>query len=323
MHHVSPRAFAPVAVLLLVLAAPAQAEYCVNYSSRVLSLARQSGSYQTRGCVATEAQCESGRMSRPGDYSGICYYVPGMYPPTPGKSGGGPSTMDQAAKANADAQKKIRAQQQAEDQAAQRAAQQARQDLLGGLKGAEPSAPGLTLKLPPPAPTGGQARKQLDCVTRASAASASAREDAARLGPGAPTQGNQDDFANDQDCRPVATPGVPPASPPTPVADELPRDPALLARLLESLLARQREMQQQLAGQDRDIAKLEAEIAREEQAPKVDIKDAPAQSDALRRAREALAKARADRQKTAAEYEKLQQQAQEARQRQAAPAQPN
>jgi hypothetical protein len=319
MRHVSSRAFSLVAVLLL--AAPVQAEYCVNYSSRVMSLARQSGSSQSRGCVATEAQCESGRMSRPGDYSGICYYVPGLHPPTPGKSGGGPSTMDQAAKANSDAQKKIRAQQQAEDQAAQRAAQQARQDLLGGLKGAEPS-PGLTIKLPPPPPT--QARKQLDCVTRASAASASAREDAARLGPGAPTQGNQDDFANAQDCRPVATPGVPPASPPTPVADELPRDPALLARLLESLLARQRDMQQQMAGQDRDIAKLEAEIAREEQSPKVDIKDAPAQSDALRRAREALAKARADRQKTAAEYEKLQQQAQEARQRQAAPAaQPN
>lgn len=323
MRHASSRAFALVAVLLL--AAPAQAEYCVNYSSRVLSLARQSGSYQTRGCVATEAQCESGRMSRPGDYSGICYYVPGMYPPTPGKSGGGAPAGDQGAKANADAQKKIRAQQQAEDQAAQRAAQQARQDLLGGLKGVEPSSTGLTIKLPPPTtppPTGGQARKQLDCVTRASASST--REDAARLGPGAPVQGSQGDFENAEDCRPVATPGVPPASPPVPVDEAaLPRDPALLARLLESLLARQRAMQQQLASQDRDITKLEAELAREEQAPKVDLKDAPAQSDALRRAREALAKARADRQKTAAEYEKLQQQAQEARQRQAAPAQPN
>jgi len=322
MRHASSRAFSLAAVLLLVPAAPARAEYCVNYSSRVLSLARQSGSYQTRGCVATESQCESGRMSRPGDYSGICYYVPGMYPPTPGKAGGGAPADDQGAKANAEAQKKIRAQQQAEDQAAQRAAQQARQDLLSGLKGVEPSSTGLTIKLPPPPPTGGQARKQLDCVTRASASST--REDAARLGPGAPVQGSQGDFENAEDCRPVATPGVPPVSPPVPVDEAaLPRDPALLARLLESLLTRQRAMQQQLAGQDRDIAKLEAELAREEQAPKVDLKDAPAQSDALRRAREALAKARADRQKTAVEYEKLQQQAQEARQRQAAPAQPN
>jgi len=117
----------------------------------------------------------------------------------------------------------------------------------------------------------------------------------------------------------VAIPGVPEPSPPVPVAEELPRDPAQLARLLESLLARQQNVRQQLAGQDRDIARLEAEVAREEQAPKVDLKTAPAESDALRRAREALAKARADRQKTAAEYEKLQQQAQQARQQQANP----
>jgi hypothetical protein len=89
--------------------------------------------------------------------------------------------------------------------------------------------------------------------------------------------------------------------------------------LLDSLLARQRDAQQRLASQDRDIAKLEAEVKREEQAPKVDVKTAPVESDALRRAREALAKARADRQKTAAEYDKLQQQAQAARERQATP----
>ncbi|KRH99008.1 hypothetical protein [Curvibacter sp. PAE-UM] len=311
-----PELGAGLALLLAILALPAQAEYCVNYSSRVMSLARQAGSMNTRGCVATESQCNSARMSRPGDYSGICYYVPGMYPPTPGKSGGGAPPGDQGAKANAEAQKKIRAQQQAQDQADQRAAQQTRQDLLGGLKGVEPSSTGLTIKLPA-APVGGTARAQLDCVTRASASSS--REDAARLGPGVPVQGGQDDFENAEDCRPVATPGVPEASPPVPVAEELPRDPALLARLLASLLARQREMQQQLASQDRDIARREAELAREEQAPKVDLKTAPAESDALRRAREALAKARADRQKTAAEYEKLQQQAQQARQQQSAP----
>ena len=305
---------AGLALLLAISALPVQAEYCVNYSSRVMSLARQAGSMNTRGCVATESQCNSARMSRPGDYSGICYYVPGMYPPTAGKSGGGAAAGDQGAKANADAQKKIRDQQRAEDEAAQRAAQQAGKDLMGGLKGVESSS-GLTIKLPP-APVGGTARAQLNCVTRAS--TTSTREDAARLGPGAPVRGTQDDFENAEDCRPV-TPGVPEPSPPVPAGDGLPRDPALLARLLESLLTRQREMQQQLASQDRDITRLEAEVAREEQVPKVDLKTAPAESDALRRAREALAKARADRQKTAAEYEKLQQQAQQARQQQAAP----
>ncbi len=306
---------AGLALLLAISAMPAQAEYCVNYSSRVMSLARQAGSMNTRGCVATESQCNSARLSRPNDYSGICYYVPGMYPPTPGKSGGGAAAGDNGAKANADAQKKIRAQQLAEDEAAQRAAQQARQDLLGGLKGVESSSSGLTIKLPP-APVGGTARAQLNCVTRASAAST--REDVARLGPGAPVRGNQDEFESADDCRPV-TPGVPEPSPPVPAGEELPRDPALLARLLESLLARQQGVRQQLAGQDRDIARLEAEVVREEQAPKVDIKSAAAESDALRRAREALAKARADRQKTASEYEKLQRQAQEARQRQSTP----
>ncbi|MFN4350737.1 MAG: hypothetical protein ACK4F6_08015 [Hylemonella sp.] len=310
-----PELGAALALLLAISALPAQAEYCVNYSSRVMSLARQAGSMNTRGCVATESQCNSARMSRPTDYSGICYYVPGMYPPTPGKQGGAAPGGDQGAKSSAEAQKKIRAQQQAQDQAEQRAAQQARQDLLGGLKGVESSS-GLTIKLPP-APVGGTARAQLDCVARASASST--RENAARLGPGVPVQGGQDDFENGEDCRPVATPAVPEASPPVPVAEELPRDTALLARLLASLLARQREVQQQLASQDRDIARREAELAREEQAPKVDLKTAPAESDALRRAREALAKARADRQKTAAEYEKLQQQAQQARQQQANP----
>jgi hypothetical protein len=306
---------------LLLLALPLRAEYCVNYSAGVLSLARQAGSYQTRGCVATEAQCNAGRMSRPGDYSGGCYYVPGMYPPTPGKSGGG-AASDQGAKSSAEAQKKIRAQQQAEDEAAQRAAQQARQDLLGGLKGVEPSSTGLTIKLPAapaPAPTGGAARAQLNCVARASAASA--REDAARLGPGAPVRGAQDDFENAEDCRPL-NPAAPPVPAPTPVAaDGIPTDRAQLAQFLQDLLARMASSRQHISGLDQDIARLEAQVAREEQqAPKVDVKTAPAgESDALRKAREALAKARADRQKAAAEYEKLQQQEQAARQRQAAP----
>jgi len=259
-------------------------------------------------------------MSRPGDYSGICYYVPGMYPPTPGKSGGG-AASDQGAKASADAQKKIKAQKQAEDEAALRAAQQARQDLLGGLKGVEPASSGLTIKLPGPpvAPTGGTARAQLNCVQRASAAST--REDAARLGPGAPVSGSQDDFANAEDCRPVS-PAVPPVPAPTPVAaDGIPTERAQLAQFLQDLLARMANSRQQLSGLDQDIARLEAQLAREEQQlPKVDVKTAAGgESEALRKAREALAKARADRQRAAAEYEKLQQQEQQVRRQQAAP----
>ncbi len=305
---------------LLLAAVPVRAEYCVNYSAGVQSLARQAGSYQTRGCVATESQCNAARLSRPGDYSGLCYYVPGMYPPTSGKPGGG-AASDQGAKAGADAQKKIKAHELAAQQAEQRAAEQVRQDLLGGLKGVEPASSGLTLKLPGPsaAPTAGTARAQLNCVQRASAAST--REDAARLGPAAPVRGAPDDFDNAEDCRPVH-PAVPPVPAPSPVAaDGIPTDRAQLAQFMQDLLARLARSRQQLNGLGQDIARLETEVAREkQQAPKVDLKTAPAgESDALRKAREALAKARADRQKAAAEYAKLQQQEQAARQRQAAP----
>lgn len=303
-----------VAAALFMLVASARAEYCLDYSSGVQSLARQSGSGSSRGCVATEQECKAALISNASSYSGSCYYVPGLYPPTHGATSGGMSSVDKAAKANDSAQKKIRAQQQAEEQAAQRTALQASRGLLQEIKGVE-SSPGLTIKMPAVKPVG-KARAQLDCVQRAS--SNSKREEAARLGPDASARGVQDDFENAEDCQPVPS-NVPEVPAPVPVGDELPRDPVLLAQLLDSLLVRQRDARQRLASQDHDIAKLEAEMRREEQAPKVDIKTAPVESDALRRAREALAKARADRQKTAAEYDKLQQQAQAARERQATP----
>jgi hypothetical protein len=297
-------------------AASTHAEYCLDYSSGVKSLARQSGSSSSRGCVATEQECKTALISNASSYRGSCYYVPGLYPPTQGAtSGGGMSSVNQAAEANNSAQKKIHAQQQAVEQAAQRAAQQASQGLLEEIKGVESSSSGLTIKMPAVQAVG-KAHAQLDCVHHAS--SNSRREEAARLGPGTPVRGGQDDFENAEDCRPVPS-NVPEVPTPVPVADELPRDPALQARLLDSLLVRQRNVQQRLANQDRDITALEAKVKREEQAPKADIKTAPVESDALRRAREALAKARADRQKTATEYDKLQQQAQAARERQALP----
>ncbi len=301
------------AAVLLLAALPAQAEYCLNYSSWLTSQLRKAGVYDTRGCTASKTQCETELARHPNHYVGGCYPIGADA--AAGKAGGGAAPGAAATQAGTEAEKKIQAQQRAAAEAEQRAAQQARQDLLGGtLKGVAPSSSGLTLKLPPPAatPAGGTARSQLDCVTRSSSASANAE-------PGRLGQGVHDDFVNADDCRPLS-PGVPLPGAPVPVDEAaVPREPAALARWLESLLARQREVQQQLARQDGDISRLEAEVAREEQAPRVDLKTAPAESEALRRAREALAKARAERQKTAAEYEKLQQQAQQARQQQAAP----
>ena len=299
------------AAVSLLAALPAQAEYCLNYSSWLTSQLRKAGSYDTRGCTASKTQCETELARHRNHYVGGCYPIGADA--AAGKAGGGAAPGAAANQAGTEAEKKIQAQQRAAAEAEQRAAQQARQDLMGGtLKGVAPSSSGLTLKLPPPAPAGGTARSQLDCVTRSSSASANAE-------PGRLGQGVHDDFVNADDCRPVS-PNVPLPGAPVPVDEAaVPREPAALARWLESLLARQREVQQQLSRQDGDIARLEAEVAREEQAPRVDLKAAPAASDALRRAREALAKARAERQKTAAEYEKLQQQAQQVRQQQTAP----
>jgi hypothetical protein len=314
MNRLAAARLALCAAVLLLGALPAQAEYCLNYSSWLTSQMRKAGSYNTYGCTATEAQCKAEKARNPSHYVGDCYPT-GASKATTGKSGGGAVPGAAATQAGAAAEKKIQAQQRAEQEAEQRAAQQARQDLLGGeIKGVAPFSSGLTIKLPPPAaaPPGGTARSQLDCVTRSSSASANAE-------PGRLGQGVHDDFVNADDCRPL-NPAVPLPGAPVPVDEAaVPREPAALARWLESLLARQREVQQQLARQDGDITRLEAEVARQQQAPKVDLKTEPAESDALRRARAALAKARAERQKTAAEYEQLQQQAQQARQQQATP----
>lgn len=299
-------------MLLALAAQPAQAAYCLNYSPWLMQQMRKAGSYGSSGCVPTRTQCESERARNPSHYVGSCY------PTGADAAGGGKQAATAPDPSGVAAQQKIRAQQQAERESEQRAAQQARQDLLGGLKGVEPASTGLVIKLPPPSPTAGQVRQQLDCVTRASAASG--REDAARLGPGVPVRTPQDDFESAKDCRPL-NPVVPPVPAPTPVAaDGIPTDRTQLAQFLQDLLARMASSRQQLGSLDQDITRLEAQVAREEQAPKVDLKGAPAaESDALRRAREALAKARADRQKAAADYEKLQQQEQAVRQRQAAP----
>lgn len=303
-----------VAALLQALEGSAQAEYCVGYSSGVKSLARQAGSLQSRSCFSTEAQCNSARWSRPGDFSGMCSYQPGLYPPTQNRSGGtGISGTDQATKASADAQKKIQAQQQADEQAASRALQDARQDLMQGLHGVEASTGAIAIKLPPPV-SAGKARQQLDCVTRAS--EASAQTNVAPQEPGA-----QYDFGNASDCRPQGAAIAPVPAPVATTTDGVPADRAEFAQFLRDLAARIGQARAQLSALDREVAQLENQIAHPEpQASALELKTAPTtESDALRRAREALAKARADRQKAATEYEKLQQQEQLAHQRQAAP----
>lgn len=280
----------------LLCAGVVHAEWCLNYSSGTMSLARQAGQGGSmRGCVATEAECNAARMSNSGAYSGVCYPV-GADAAGRGGAGSGPSSVEQAAQASQQAQEKVRKQQAAQTEYEARQAAWARDQLLrGGLKDVQTSS-GLTIKLP--------ARSQLDCVARGSA-NAAVGEDA-RLGAEVAGREHHADFGADGDCRPLPPASVPPASPPQVVSaatGEVPEDPAQLARFLEQLLAGMQSARQNLARQDSDIARLEAEVQQQRQEPpKLDLQTAkPAESDALRKAREALARAKAEREKTAQE----------------------
>ena len=310
--------FCTLVVVLLLASGHVSAEYCLNYSSGVKSLARQSGSSSSRGCVANESECKSALMSNPRDYSGSCYYVPGMYPPTLGATAKGASSVDQSEKANALAQKKIAEQKKSEADYQSALAQQAKNSLLAnGIMGVSTSK-GMSIKIPAPI-TSGSSRNQLDCVTRSSASAA--RGEKAGLGAEVLGDEHHADFESSTDCR-ALMPNPPPVSAPAPVLEtEIPNSREQIAQFLAALVGRMQQTKQVLANQDQQIDTLRAEVAREEQAPvKLDLKTAqPVQSDALRKAREALNKAQADRRQTALDLEKMQQQEREARSRESSP----
>lgn len=262
---------------------PAHAEYCVNWSAFV-----QRGTGNSGHCWASEPECKSYVMSRPmGDFSGGCYYRPGLYPPTGSQKGGNKSSSKDAANKAAAAQK---SKQDAAKQAEQRAFDQDQQQLLHSVKGVSSSSePENNISLKPLPPPGGLARSQLDCIAR------NKPED------------NWEKRA--ADCTPVI-PGVP--EPPSPTKVDVPTDPASLAKFLAVLGQRISTTRESLAKQDQEIAAQEHKIAQEE-LKIADPNKPKAESDALRRAKEALAKAKADRARTAAELARLEQQEQDAR----------
>lgn len=262
---------------------PAYAEYCVNWSSFV-----QRGSGTSGHCWASESECSTYVMSRPmGDFSGGCYYKPGLYPPTGSKKGGGASSAskDAANKAAAAEKSKQDAAKRQQAEAAQKAFNEEQKSLLDSVKGVPSySEPANNISLKPVPPAGGLARSQLDCI--------------ARNKPGESWENHA------ADCAPV-TPNVP--EPPSPTRVEVPADPALLAKFLASLGQRISTSRESLVKQDHEIALQERAIAQEE-LKVADPAKPKLESDALRRAREALAKAKADRARTAAELAKLEQQ---------------
>lgn len=274
--------------ILLVWTSHAQAEYCLNWSS-----ALQKFSGQSRHCWNSEAECNSYYYLRclsstyKHDCAGMCYYSPGLYPPTGTAKAGKPNNSnDQATKTAEDSNKnKQEAQQRAAEQARQQMAfENEKQQLMGNLKGTSPSEPANRITLKPIPPVGGLARSQLDCVAR--------------------NQPGESWEKRAADCAPV-TPRVP--EPPSPTAVEAPTDPALLAKFLEAIGQRISTSRESLAKQDHEIAIKERELAQEEL--KIAAPNKPTgESDALRRAREALEKAKADRARTSAELAKLEQQ---------------
>lgn len=174
-------------------------------------------------------------------------------------------------------------------QAAERAEiQKLRGELMGDITMEAPN--NITLK---PIPAARSARSQLDCV-------ANIKPDLKDLDSGA---GNWERASGG--CARV-TPAVPEPPPPTRVENQADQ----LAKMLDGLMQQITTKREALTQLDQEIVTREQEVAQE--SLKIVSPDKP-ESDAMRRAREALEKARADRARTADELTKLEQQEQSAR----------
>lgn len=200
---------------------------------------------------------------------------------------------DMAAAKAADAIRlKQEAKQRAAAQAQQNEERKAILNMSSGLKDVTVEAPNnITLKPIPPA--SGLARSQLDCA-------ASIKPDVDHSDPGAESWEK-----HTGGCTPTMS-NVPPVPPPTRVENQADQR----AKLLDSLMQQISTKHETLTQLDQEIAASEQEVAQE--SLKTTNPDKP-ESDAVRRAREALEKARADRARTADELAKLEQQEQSTR----------
>ncbi|ADR34599.1 hypothetical protein Sulku_1939 [Sulfuricurvum kujiense DSM 16994] len=268
----------PIAVLSTILiASAAYAEYCIDWKSWLQSYAGQSGH-----CWPSESECNSYYFSRcmnsnyKNDCAGPCYFKPGLYPKTgASKAVKSDQTVDNSAQKAAENLNKTK--EALKKAAYQKQFAQEKEKMLQGMKDVTLSPPSNQILLKPIPP----ARSQLDCI---------ANNDANRSwGQRAP------------DCTPVI-PNVP--EPPSPVeaSGNIVIDPAMLAQFIESLHQRVSQTRDSLIKQDETIKVMEKEVIA------FQGKDIKEESDALKRAREALAKAKADRERTAHELSRLEQQ---------------
>lgn len=222
--------------------------------------------------------------------------------------------QEQAAARAADA---VRLQQEAQQRAADQARQNEERKGIQNMKikGGELAAPNnIQIKHAPPAPPRtasappGSARSQLDCAARIAAQTAGQ----ARAGElhKDPAQENWQQRPGDCTPPPTAIP-EPPAPTRVETAANAQND------WLDALFKQMSEKRETLNRLDQEIAAKEQQVAQEQL--KVVNADR-GESDAMRRAREALEKARADRARTADELAKLEQQEQEARKHTRTPA---
>ena len=277
-----------ILTLLFIFAGMAQAEWCLNYSSWLRS---QNPKLGLSGCVSSKSACEAEKNAHSNWYSGICYQRGG------GSDEGGKGSADaQKAKAQADAiasQQKYEQQKIAEKKAQESAYSAMQKKLLSDLKGdvALSKPNNIDLKMPPEKSAAGQ----LGLLER---------EGHQAVAKGKHNDENHSNWENPVKNLPAAMiPKVPEVPQPTPVETESKAKQAQV--LLGDLLGRIKESRREVDKLDREVTQLEETVAREETKAQVEKKP---DDDALRKAREALQRAKENRKKTIAELNRLEEQ---------------
>lgn len=278
----------------------AQAACQIEYSDGLVqALSRATGQYVAKyhGNFSSLAQCEAVRrdaIAKSGDPSlAMNMKCTGCNVTAPGQSGASGPAPNTAAEV---AKKKFAAQQKAEQQAAQQQFLRDKRTLSQELKGVTPpGGSGLGLKQ---TPTPDTTRQQIDCILTDS-----------RKSETDPSRQPGGDWQNLRDCAPH-TPAVPPVPEPKPVSGPaMPTDAASAKEFLAALARQITDTRQQLTRQDQVVTQLEQEVARAEAGqPLTGFKDAPRESEALRRARESLTQARAARQRLTEELRRMEEQ---------------
>ncbi len=334
MHHrIKCLAILTLTTLLLMTARIAHAEYCMDYSPQVKDFVAKSGGSFTRACWPTQSECQAyyqKTLSDPVhkfDFTGNCYSSgnSGGGSGITGGLGGGKGSTENAIKqqlvqgvlngllnppapkkqsqpqpnaATLATQHKILQQQLAEKAAAERAYYANQQQLLVDLKGdiamSKPNT--IDLKMPPePSAVG-----QLGLLER---------EGRQAVSEGKLNSEKRSDWENPPKNLPAAIlPKVPDPGPPVNAENEIKAKHA--QDLLKDLLGRIGTSRQTVDKLDQEVKQLESTVAHEEQKATTEKKT---DDDALRKAREALQRAKENREKAAAELRQLEEQEKQAR----------